>query len=266
MLAAMATLALADAARAEPYVSASGVVLLALVLAIPRYLPRRLPIMYERGLEILAAVLVVSSGVEQMLAVRTGGEGHAARVLAESVAILGIGLAFSRRALATAGLGAIALVGGWTLENPTARQFHGIAGGAALVAMSLAAVRYAPRVLTDRALIGAELVGAAMFLGPTLLASWSSAFVPGTIMVFFQVALLLGVGIVKRRRWVVLVALAALGLETVRAMIDVVNRLPSWALFGASGAILLSAGFVLLIKREAWNTWSRNVYAWWARL
>jgi hypothetical protein len=266
MLVAMATLALADAARAEPYVTASGVVLLALVLAIPRYLPRRLPVMYERGLEVLAAVLVVSSGVEQMLAVRTGGEGHAARVLAESVAILGIGLAFSRRALATAGLGAVALVGGWTLENPTARQFHGIAGGAALVAMSLAAVRYAPRVLTDRALIGAELVGAAMFLGPTLLASWTSAFVPGTIMVFFQVALLLGVGIVMRRRWVVLVALAALGLETVRATVDVVNRLPSWALFGASGAILLTAGFVLLIKREAWNAWSRNVYAWWARL
>jgi hypothetical protein len=57
-----------------------------------------------------------------------------------------------------------------------------------------------------------------------------------------------------------------LGLETVRATVDVVNRLPSWALFGASGAILLIAGFVLLIKREAWNAWSRNVYAWWARL
>ncbi|MEK6207261.1 MAG: hypothetical protein AABM32_06420 [Chloroflexota bacterium] len=267
MLAAMATLALADAARAEPYVTASGVVLLALVLAIPRYLPRRLPAHYERALEILAVAVIVSSGTEQMLNARAGGgDGPAARVLAESIAMLAVGLAFSRRALATAGLGAVALVGVWILGDPTARQFHGIAGGAALVALSLAAVRYAPRVLTEQALIGGELLGAALFLGPTLLASWTSQFVPGTIIVFFQVALLLGVGIVMRRRWLVLGALAVLGLETVRATIDVVNRLPNWALFGGSGAILLTAGFVLLIKREAWNAWSRNVYAWWARL
>jgi hypothetical protein len=45
-----------------------------------------------------------------------------------------------------------------------------------------------------------------------------------------------------------------------------VNRLPNWALFGASGAILLAAGFVLLLKREAWSAWSRQVYRWWARL
>jgi len=71
---------------------------------------------------------------------------------------------------------------------------------------------------------------------------------------------------VVRRRWLVAGALAALGLETLRASIDVVNRLPNWALFGGSGAILLTAGFVLLIKREAWNAWSRRALSWWVRL
>jgi len=37
-------------------------------------------------------------------------------------------------------------------------------------------------------------------------------------------------------------------------------------LFGASGAILLGVGFVLLLKREAWNEWSRSMFKWWARL
>jgi hypothetical protein len=46
----------------------------------------------------------------------------------------------------------------------------------------------------------------------------------------------------------------------------VVNRLPNWALFGASGAILLGVGFILLLKRDAWNAWSRSMFTWWARL
>jgi hypothetical protein len=267
MLAATGVLALRDATRAEPFVAATGVVVLALVLAIPRYLPRRLPAVYETALEVLAVALVVSSGMEQTLTARAAdGEGHAARVLAESIALLGIGLASSRRALASAGLGAVAIMALWVMGDPTARQFHGIAAGAALIAISLAAVRYAPRVLSDRALIGSEMLGATLFLAPTLLASWMAPFVPGTIVVFFEIGLVLAIGILLRRRWLVAGALAVVGLEAVRGTIDVVNRLPNWALFGGSGAILLTAGFVLLLKREAWNAWSRRAYDWWARL
>jgi len=267
MLGAMGLLALRDATRAEPYVAATGVAILGLVLAIPRYLRRRLPREYEMALEILAVALVVSSGMERTLTApaNTGG-GHAARVLAESVALLAIGLASSRRALASAGLGAVALGAVWVLGDPLARQFHGVAAGAALVAIALAAIRYAPNVLAERALIGAEVLGAGLFVMPPLLASWNEPFVPGTLIVFMEIALLVGVGVVLRRRWLVAAALAALGLETLRASIDVVNRLPNWALFGGSGAILLTAGFVLLIKREAWNAWSRRAYLWWSGL
>jgi hypothetical protein len=113
---------------------------------------------------------------------------------------------------------------------------------------------------------GGRLLGATLFLGPTLLASWNAPFVPGTIIAFCQIGLVLGLGILLRRRWLAAGALAVLGVESVRGTIDVVNRLPDWALFGGSGAILLAAGFILLIKREAWNAWSRRAYEWWARL
>jgi hypothetical protein len=267
MLAATGLLALRDATRAEPYVAATGVAILALVLVIPRYLPRRLPPQFEMALEILAVGLVVSGGMERTLtAGSNAAAGHAARVLAESVALFGIGLASSRRTLASAGLGAVALMTLWVMGDPRARQFHGIAAGAALIVISLAAIRYAPKVLTERALVGAELLGSALFVAPPLLASWNEPVLPGTLIVFFEIALLIGVGVILRRRWLVAGALAALGLETLRASIDVVNRLPNWALFGGSGAILLTAGFILLIKREAWNAWSRRAYQWWAGL
>src|SRR5256885_17140268 len=73
-----------------------------------------------------------SSGMERTLtaSANTGG-GHAARVLAESVALLAIGLASSRRALASAGLGAVTLGAVWVMGDPVARQFHGIAAGGA---------------------------------------------------------------------------------------------------------------------------------------
>ena len=267
MLAATGLVALRDAARAEPFVAGTGVVVLALVLAIPRYLPRRLPAQFETALEILAAGLVVSLPLELTLtaAFSTGG-GHAARVLAEGLGLLAIGIAFSRRALASAGLATVAVMAVWIIGDPAARQFHGIAAGAALIAITLAAIRYAPKVLAERALIGAELLGSALFFGPSLVASWNEPFLPGTLVVFLQIALLIVVGVILGRRWLVAGALAALGAETLRASIDVVNRLPNWALFGASGAILLTAGFALLMKREAWNAWSRRAYQWWARL
>jgi hypothetical protein len=160
----------------------------------------------------------------------------------------------------------VALGAVWVIADPVARQFHGIVAGAALIAIALAAIRYAPNVVADRALMGTELLGAALFVLPPLLASWNEPFVPGTLIVFLEIALLVGVGVVLRRRWLVAGALAGLGLETLRASIDVVNRLPNWALFGGSGAILLTAGFVLLIKREAWNAWSRRAYQWWSGL
>ena len=248
----------------EPYVAAAGVAIVALALAIPRYLPRRLAVELEWALEILGAAMIVASPLVR--AFGAAGAVPAARALAEGMALLAIGLLVRRRALPGAGFAAVVIVAAWILGDPSARQFHAIAAGAALVALSLAAVRYRADLLDERALIGAEWLGAFLFVGPTLLASWSTDFFPATPIVFFEIALILGTGILLRRRWLVVGALAALGLEALRGTIDVVNRLPNWALFGVSGVILLAAGFVLLLKREAWNQWSHRAYGWWARL
>jgi len=261
--AAVGVLALPDSARAEPYVAAAGAALLILAASIGGVIPRRLSVRHEWALEITAAALALSSAAQQTFAV---GDGAAIRLVAESLGLIAVGLLVSRPMIAYVAIGGAGLVGLWVLGDVGAREFHGIIVGAALVALSLYAARYAPRVLDARALLAMEGGGALLFIAPTLLAGWREDFFPRTPMVFFEIFLVLGVGVLLQRRWLVAAAVAALGLETIRGLIDAVNRLPNYVLFAASGALLLGLGFVLLLNREAWRAWSSRVIAWWARL
>jgi len=262
-LALVGLLALSDTRRSEPYVAAAGVALLLIALAIPRYLPPRLRVEYEWALEAVGVGLVLSGAIDRTFRV---GDVHAARALAEALALITIGVASGRGGLSVASIGALAILSAWIFGDPRAREFHGIAAGAYLIALALVALRYARSRLDPRLLLALELGGVALFVLPTLLGGWSAEFFPQTIMVFAEILIVLGVGIAFHRRWLVAGALAAIGVETLRALIDVVNRLPNWALFGASGALLLTIGFVLLLRREAWNAWSRRALGWWTQL
>jgi len=262
-LALVGVLALRDVARTEFYVAAAGAALLALPFAIPRFLPRRLPIEFEWLTEAVAVGLILSGAL-----VRTFRDGADApsRALAESLTLVALGVIAARPALTTAALATVGIEAVWIIGDPRAREFHGIVAGAYLMAVALGAVRYLRGRIDERVLLAMETGGAFLFIVPTLVAGWSAEFFPQTVMVFLEIFLVMGLGIVLHRRWLVAGALSALGLETIRGAIDAVNRLPNWALFGASGAILLSVGFVLLLKREAWNAWSRSMFKWWARL
>jgi hypothetical protein len=262
-LAVVGVLALRDAARAELYVAATGVALLALAFAVPRVIPRRLPIQFEWLTEATAVGLILSGALFRTF--RDGGDAPS-RALAESFVLVALGVFAARPALAVAALATVGLEGLWIIADPRAREFHGIVAGAYLIAVGLGAFRYARDRTDARVLLAMETGGAFLFIVPTLVAGWDAAFFPRTVMVFIEIFVVLAVGIVFHRRWLAAGALAALGLETIRGAIDIVNRLPNWALFGASGAVLLSIGFVLLLKRDAWNAWSRSMFKWWARL
>jgi hypothetical protein len=262
-LALVGVLALRDAAQTELYVAATGGALLALALAIPRVLPRRLPIQFEWLTEAVAVGLVLSGPLLRTF--RDGGDAPP-RALAESLALVALGLFAARPALTVAALATVGIEAAWIMADPRARQFHGIVAGAYLMTVAFAALRYRRGRIDPRVLLAMEIGGALLVIFPTLVAGWGAEFYPQTVMVFVEIFLVLGAGIVLQRRWLVAGALAALGLETIRGAIDVVNRLPNWALFGASGAILLAVGFVLLLKRDAWNAWSRSMFKWWARL
>jgi hypothetical protein len=262
-LALVGVLALRDVARTELYVAGSGAALLALAFAVPRFLPRRLPIEFQWLTEAVAVGLVLSGALVRTF--RDGGDAPA-RALAESLVLVTLGVVAARPALTVAALATVGIEMVWIIADPRAREFYGIVAGAYLIAVALGAIRYLRERIDARVLLAMETGGAFLFIAPTLVAGWSAEFFPQTVMVFVEIFLVLGVGIFLHRRWLVAGALGALGLETIRGVIDTVNRLPNWALFGVSGALLLIVGFILLLKREAWNSWSRSVFKWWARL
>jgi hypothetical protein len=210
------------------------------------------------------AVGLILSGA--LLRTFRDGADAPSRALAESLTLVALGVIAARPGLTAAALATVGVEAVWIVGDPRAREFHGIVAGAYLMAVALGAVRYLRDRIDARVLFAMEIGGAFLFIGPTLVAGWGAEFFPQTVMVFVEIFLVMGVGIVLHRRWLVAGALGALGLETIRGAIDAANRLPNWALFGASGAILLSVGFILLLKRDAWNAWSRSMFKWWARL
>lgn len=262
-IAIVGVLALPEAVRAEPYVTAAAAALLLLALLIPRYLPRRLPLSHEWALQITAGGLLLSSVSRQTY---TAGGDAAIRLIVECLALIALGLVARREVIAYAGIAGAGAAALWIMGAPDAREFHGIITGAALVALGLTAARYAPRVLNERALIALETGGALLFIGPTLISGWADDFFPRTPVVFLEILLLLGIGVALHRRWLAAPAVLALGLETVRGLIDTVNRLPNYVLFAMSGALLLTVGFILLLKREAWHSWSDRAVRWWTRI
>ena len=261
--AAVGVLAIPDSARAEPYVAGAGIALLVLALLVGRVFPARFPASYVSALEVTAAALLLSGAAQRTFV--SGGDA-ATRLAVESIVVSGLGLFFARPAVSYVGAASTALVGIWVIGDVNNRELHATLTGAALILISLYALRYASKVLDPRALLAIEAGGALLFIGPTLIAGWREGFFPRTPMVFLEIFLVFGVGLVLRRRWLIGGALGALGLEAVRALIDVVNRLPNYVLFAASGALLLAIGFVLLLKREAWRDWSQRATAWWTRL
>jgi hypothetical protein len=261
--AVVGVLALPDSARAEPYVASAGIALLALVLLAVRLRPQRLPASHIWTVELTATALVLSGAAQRTFA--AGGDA-ATRFALECVVLSALGLFFARPAVTYVATAGAVLVGAWVLGDVNNRELHGTLTGGALVLLSLYAQRYASKMLDPRAVVAMETGGALLFIAPTLIAGWRDAFFPRTPMVFFEIFLLLGVGVILGRRWLIAGALGALGLEAVRALIDVVNRLPNYLLFAMSGALLLGVGFVLLLKREAWRAFSDRARGWWSRL
>lgn len=262
-IAFVGVLALPEAVRAEPYVTAAALALVLLALSIPRYLPRRLPLSHESALQVTAGALLLSSVTQRTY---TAGGEAAIRLIVECLALIACGLVARRVMLSYAGIGGAGLAAIWIMSAPDDREFYGIVFGAALVAVGLTAARYAPRVLDQRALMALETGGALLFIAPTLISGWADDFFPRTPMVFLEILLLLGLGVVMHRRWLAAPAVLAFGLEAVRGLIDTINRLPNYVLFAASGALLLAVGFVLLLKREAWHAWSERAVRWWTRI
>ncbi|MFN0094016.1 MAG: hypothetical protein ACKVVT_04475 [Dehalococcoidia bacterium] len=74
---------------------------------------------------------------------------------------------------------------------------------------------------------------------------------------------LLVTGLVFHLRWLVPVAVVALGVTSIRIVTGGLFTAPYWLLLGIAGTALIAFGFVLLLERERWDRFRVRVVNWW---
>jgi len=239
----------------------TGSFLVAVALATARLVPSRLAAVDQRALELVGVAVLM--GPATMLTQQRADADRAIELMLGALAVVTLAARLGRGALFTAGLVFVGVQAVLVLAYPESRQLMGVGAGLYLVALSVAARRFLSRGLPAWAPVLLEISGAALFVAPTFLRTWQPNAVFQTALLMAQLLLLLPVGLAFHRRWLVFVALAVLGVQALRAVVDVVNRVPNWAIILVAGTLLIAAGFIGLVQRERWSRWQKSGMSWW---
>jgi hypothetical protein len=108
-------------------------------------------------------------------------------------------------------------------------------------------------------------VGAVIIMGPSLLAAikgdgWAyNAILLAEALAFVAMAL--------AQRWPRLLSLSIgfITLDGGYLLLFTGRPLPTWALLGIAGFVVMAAGTAILMARDRWSVWQRTLTAWWYR-
>jgi len=196
------------------------------------------------------------------------------QVLAAGIGVVIAGGLLGERWITGAALGVVAIASVIVIRLPAQMQLLGVAAGVVLMAIAIAFPRFRRRGLPVGFSVAFDVLGLWLFLVPTFLVTFSGAdvvrrvvdpsFIPlQHAILMAQVVVLTLVGLTFRHRWQILAAIGVIGIESIRGIFEVVNRIPSFATFAIAGALLLAIGFLLLLKREFFERQRRRATRWW---
>jgi hypothetical protein len=186
-----------------------------------------------------------------------------AELLAAGIAVAVAAGLLGERWITGAALGVVAVEASVVTRVPALLQLPGIAAGAVLLAIAVAFPKFRRGGLPVEFATLLDALGLWLFLIPTFLLTFGFSEPLQTAILMAQLLVLVLVGLGFRRRWQVIAAITLIGFESVRAIFEVVNRIPSFATFAIAGALLLAIGFLLLLKRELFEQWRRRFMHWW---
>ena len=109
-------------------------------------------------------------------------------------------------------------------------------------------------------------VGAAVRLVPPFLRSFEAGGFRWALVGGAGALAFVGFGLVLRRRTPLAAGLVALTLVVLRQTVDAAHPLPSWAIMGLVGVLLLAIGTATLAAREAVLRWLAGGRARWQGL
>jgi hypothetical protein len=186
-----------------------------------------------------------------------------AQILAAGVGVAIAGGLLGEVWITAAALGVVALESTVVMRLPSQLQILGVAAGVVLMGIAISFPRFRRRGLPLRFSAAFDLLGLWLYLMPTFLLTFSNAAALQHAILMAQLVALTLSGLAFRRRWQIIAAIVMIGGESVRGIFEVVNRIPSFATFAISGALLLTIGFLLLLKREFFERLRRRLMHWW---
>ena len=243
------------------YAAFVGSALLNAALAIKRRWPAALGTLDRVALGTLGVVVMFLPSVGTSVT-RPSLELNA-EVLAGAIGVVIAAGLLGERWIAAAALGVVGIEALVVAARPGLLQPAGIASGAVLLALGVAFQRFRQGGLPPPFATVFDALGVWLLLLPTFLLTYGQDAVLQNAVLMAELVVLLVAGLAFRRRWQVMPAIGFLAIQTTRAVIDVANRLPSWATFAVAGALLLTIGFLLLLKREFFATLRRRLMRWW---
>jgi hypothetical protein len=186
-----------------------------------------------------------------------------AEVVAAGLGVLVAAGVLGERWITAAALAVLAIESIVIVRLPEQLQFPGVAAGAILFALAIAFPRFRRGGLPAVFSTAFEALGIWLFLMPTFLLTFTATAAVQHAILMTQLVVLTLAGLGFRRRWQIIPAIGMIGIEAVRGVFEVVNRIPSFATFAIAGALLLAIGFLLLLKREAFERWRQTLTRWW---
>ena len=186
-----------------------------------------------------------------------------AEVVAAGLGVLVAAGLLGERWISAAALAVLTIESTVIVRLPERLQIPGVAAGTILFALAIAFPRFRRGGLPAAFSTAFEALGVWLYLLPTFLLTFTPAAAVQHAILMAQLVVLTLAGLGFRRRWQIIPAIGMIGIEALRGIFEVVNRIPSFATFAIAGALLLAIGFLLLLKREAFERRRQTLTSWW---
>jgi hypothetical protein len=192
----------------------------------------------------------------------------AASVLLVAVLMLGLSWVMRRVELAVAA-SAVAMVA-LLLEvghlRPDNVQAYTAPLGIYVLGGALLASRLRELPQDVRLLIGSlEMAGAALIMGPSLAESFDPDGWGYGLILLGEGLAFLALALAQRRLWLLGTAITFVVLNGLHYLFFAGGpALPNWAILAVAGTGVMAAGVAMLLGRDRWTHWQRNVLAWWS--
>ena len=243
------------------YAALLGSAMINAALAIARRWPHGRTLREHAALGVVGVAILFLPSLGQVLS-RPAFDGTT-QVLAAGVGVALVAGLLGEAWITGAALAVVAIASTVVTRQPALLQIPSVATGFALMAIAIAFPRLRRRGLPVAFSSVFDLLGVWLYVLPTFLLTFTVDGVLQHAIFMAQLIVLTVSGLMFRRRWQILPAIAMLGTEALRGIFEVVNRVPSFATFAASGALLLATGFLLLLKRELFERSRRRFMRWW---